>query len=256
VEDGMNQEEQQFQKRIADIAQRAYMENRYYNTRFLNEAEQELVLQMRNQLPVDIVLDGGFSLAERKLCLFGSEEMYGYAMELPIALLHITPVSRKFGEELGHRDVLGAVMNLGIERELIGDILIKDKEAYLFCMESMADYIMNSLGKIRHTIVTLTKVALSEVETLSLVSGKTVGVLVPSLRLDAVVASVYHLSRQQAQLLIRERKVMVAGRVNENNSGSLKDGVMVSVRGKGRFFYEGVQYQTKKGKYQIQVEVY
>ena len=59
----------------------------------------------------------------------------------------------KFAEELGHRDYLGAVMNLGMERDVIGDILIRDKSAYMFCMDNIAGYIQANLEKIRHTSV-------------------------------------------------------------------------------------------------------
>ena len=63
---------------------------------------------------------------------FGSERMFGYEEPFPISVLRIEPLINKFAEELGHRDYLGAVMNLGMERDVIGDILIRDKSAYMF----------------------------------------------------------------------------------------------------------------------------
>lgn len=252
----MTKEETQFQKRLFDLAQSAYMENRYRMTNFLNEMEQNVVLQSEQEFPVAVSLFGGNAVCERKIAVFGAEEEFGYSPTMPITLLRIVPVSKKFADVLTHRDVLGAVMNLGIEREMIGDIYVKDKEGYIFCMEQMADYIIEQLCKIRHTIVQLKRVELIEAAQLSLAEGESRQLLVSSLRLDAVVAAVYHLSRQESQQLIREKRVFLGGRLNENNSGIVKENSMVSVRGKGRFYFEGVEYVTKKKKLRINIIFY
>ena len=252
----MTREEEQFAKRVKNMADKAYYENRYQMTRFLNEMEQDVVLQSEREFPIAVSFTGGYELAERKIAVFGSEELFGYEPIYPIRLLKIEPVAKKFADELTHRDVLGAVLNLGMEREMIGDILFDHKVVYLFCVEPMDQVILDQLGKIKHTIVRVTRAELDEVAQLSLGAGEERQVLVSSMRLDAVVAAVYHLSRQESQLLIREKKVFVSGRLNENNSGLLKGECMISVRGKGRFYLNGVLYETKKGKLQISINQY
>ncbi|MDD5949253.1 MAG: YlmH/Sll1252 family protein [Lachnospiraceae bacterium] len=252
----MRQEEMHFQKRLFDLAQKAYMENRYRFTHFLNEMEQDIVLQSEQEFPVAVSLFGGNSICERKVAMFGEETKFGYAPQWPVALLRFTAVSKKFAEDLTHRDVLGALMNLGMEREMIGDIFLQEKEGYIFCVDTMADYITEQLGKIRHTIVHIEQVPLSVAGQLELSKGEPRQLLVASLRLDAVVAAVYHVSRQESQKWIREKRVFIGGRLSENNSGQLLKQCMVSVRGKGRFYFDGVVAETKKQKLKISIIQY
>ena len=86
---------------------------------------------------------------------FGNPEELGYEEPFPIVCIGIEPLIEKFGENLNHRDYLGALMNLGIERENLGDIFIKGKTGYVFCLERIADFIMENLTQVRHTHVKL-----------------------------------------------------------------------------------------------------
>ena len=191
---------------------------------------------------------------ERAMIRFGDEEEFGYVEEFPIVCLKISPVLAKFSDELGHRDYLGALMNLGIERSIIGDIVIKDKLAYVFCKLDIKTYIVDNLYKIKHTNVKVEEVESAQIS----IEREPVikEMIVTSLRVDVIVASVYNKSRSQAITLFREHKVYVNGHLYENNSGVLKDGDMVSVRGCGRFRYEGVLRMTGKGRHVIKVDVY
>ena len=78
---------------------------------------------------------------------FGSEETLGYEEAFPISCVVIRPSAPKFAEELTHRDFLGALMNLGIERDVLGDIIVRGAVGYVFCEDAMADY----LEKKHHT---------------------------------------------------------------------------------------------------------
>ena len=96
---------------------------------------------------------------------FGSEDTTGYDLPFPITILQITPLMDKFSDELSHRDVLGSLMNLGIEREMTGDIIMKASSrsgirntAYVFCVSSIADYISENLTRIKHTSVRVSHV--------------------------------------------------------------------------------------------------
>ena len=84
---------------------------------------------------------------------FGSPEELGYEEDFPIVTLKIAPKSEKFADKLTHRDFLGALMSLGIEREVLGDIVIRDNVGYLFAKEDIAEYIKDSLTEIKHTAV-------------------------------------------------------------------------------------------------------
>ena len=83
-----------------------------------------------------------------------------------------------------------------------------------------------------------------------------VKLIVPSMRLDVIVAKLCHLSRSQSFALFREKKVFVNGYQMENNSGTLKEQDVVSVRGYGKFICDGISGETKKGNLNIQVSKY
>ena len=81
--------------------------------------------------------------------------LFYYEWQFPIAYLEIVPSYPKFAEKLGHRDILGSMMNLGVDRSKLGDIVICEDKYFLICEESMAPYFMENLDKIRHTVVKL-----------------------------------------------------------------------------------------------------
>ena len=241
--------------RMMELAQTAYRQNRYTFSHFLTPAELTLLDEMSSELNfVDFDTYGGNENCERQMVRFGSERMFGYEEEYPIAVLLIEPLSAKFAETLEHRDYLGAVMNLGLERDVLGDILIREKTAYLFCMENIADYLVASLDKIKHTNVKTGRIE-GEIEGLQK-TLKDMEVMVQSPRFDAVIAAVGRLSRSEAQQLFRDKKVLLNGRVCENNSMILKEGSVFSARGHGKYIYEGCGNTTRKGRVYVQLKKY
>ena len=148
-------EEEVLVGRIQDLAEQCYHRDVPSHTEFLTLAEQDLFYRTVNKIPgVRYVLSGGYEAAERKAALFlPSYAEDGDALMLPIAVVRISPLNEKFADALSHRDFLGSLMNLGVERYKLGDILIDGNQAYLICMADMADYICAELKKVRHTSV-------------------------------------------------------------------------------------------------------
>ena len=108
----------------------------------------------------------------------------------PFSILEIRGKQKKFAEKLSHRDVLGAVMNLGISREQVGDILFQESASYLFLLRKMKDYVAENLSTIRHTAVQCKEVVEMEGMERREVEER---IFVPSERLDAIVSAVFHL---------------------------------------------------------------
>lgn len=252
-----SKDEQQLKNRIKDLADKAFRQNTYSFTGFLGLSEQDVFWKLesgRELAHIGYALWGGYEGAERKMVRFGSEEEFGYEEEYPIVCVHIKPLLAKFADKLTHRDFLGALMNLGIDRSTIGDIRVADKEAYLFCVSSIVEYICGSLDKVKHTNVKCQVV--TEAEEIPVDEPESREVLLPSLRLDACLAKVYNESRSTILDMFRTGKVFVNGRLCENNSKSLKEGEVVNLRGYGKFIFEGVQYETKKGKLSVGIRIY
>lgn len=193
-------------------------------------------------------------MCERQIVRFGSFETLGYEEDFPITTLLIEPLIDKFSDNLSHRDYLGAIMNLGIKREVLGDILIKDKRAYVFCLEEIADYLCSELTRIKHTSIKISKIEgdIPELER----KLEDFDILVTSPRIDAVVAALTKLSRSQASLLFREKKVLVNNRTCENNSMMLKESCTLSIRGYGKFIYIGEGGRTKKDRVFVKMQKY
>lgn len=126
-------EEQWLEKRVEELAEKCRMRDIPTHTEFLNLNEQDIFYRtMRKQKGVRYVLAGGYPMAERKVGMFlpsyleeGDESM------LPVSCVHILPLNEKFADKLSHRDYLGALMNLGIERHKTGDIVTDGTRAWL-----------------------------------------------------------------------------------------------------------------------------
>lgn len=139
--------------RLKDLANAAFRQNRYTYTNFLSAADMEVFYSNLEQLSfAGYTIFGGRESCDRVMIAFGNEADCGYAPAFPICTMKVSAVSDKFSDDLNHRDFLGALMNLGIEREMVGDILItesthsgKHNNAYIFCVDTVADYIAENL---------------------------------------------------------------------------------------------------------------
>lgn len=250
-----DKELQLLQKRLLELAERSYNNNIYTFTPFLGLSEQQAFYEVQRDVAyAGYGMEGGSPLCERRMIRFGSPETLGYEEAYPIQCLKIEPMTPKFAEHLTHRDFLGAIMNLGIERSTVGDIFVEDKEAIVFCQDSIADYLTENLEQVRRTRV---KCAVSEVaEQLRSPVTEQVSLSVSSVRIDTVISKLYNIARSQSMELFRAGRVYVNGRITENNSYTLKNGDTVTARGFGRFIYTGELGETRKGKVRINVDAY
>ena len=250
-------EEQQLKNRIKDLAEKSFRQNTYTFTGFLGLSEQDVFWKLESGQELAYAcwqLWGGYEESERKVVRFGSQEELGYEEAYPIVCIHIQPLMAKFADALSHRDFLGALMNLGIERSTLGDIRVVEKEAYLYCLSSIADYICESLDKVKHTNVKCTVV--TETQDIPQEEPEEMVVQLPSLRLDACLAKVYKESRNTILDMFRTGKVYVNGKLCENNSKQLKEGEVINLRGYGKFIFDGMQNETKKGKLNVRIRIY
>lgn len=243
------------QKRYADLAAQSFRNNIFTFSTFLGEAQlADLIEEVGSGEANHYELYGGHAQADRLIARFGDPEELGYEIEWPIVILKISPLQKKFADDLGHRDFLGALMNLGIERDMLGDILIDQNEAYVFAHESLGEYIIHELTRIKRTTVNITIV--KEIPESIEKHFEECEIQVPSERIDAIVSKVAGLSRSAAAQYFHDRMVYVDGRIMENYSHVLKKGSKVSVRGYGKFVYDGIVRTTRSGNLIIQIQKY
>ncbi len=246
-------EQELCKKRLIDLSKQANRKGIVLFSDFLNLNELNIYHQSQKLFETQTESFGGVPYAERQIIAFIPDALY-YEWNYPITALSITPVYPKYAEKLGHRDILGAIMKLGVERSKVGDIIIGDGVYHLLCVEGIADYFRQNLTKIRHTIVKLEACSpenLTVTENLEEKNG-----IISSNRLDAVLACVYKLSRSQALELFRQEKVFVNGRMTTNVTYTCHAGDIISLRGYGRFLYLSEYGETGKGRLKFKYSLY
>jgi RNA-binding protein YlmH len=238
------------ENRFRDLAEASASGCYYTYSSFLSLAEQDLLIKTR----LGASLFGGYENAERKLAVFGSEESFGYSEEAPIVCLKIEPLMQKYADKLTHRDFLGSVIGLGLERDVTGDIIIHENVGYMFCLENIADFIADNLTKVRRTDVKCTRVSAPPAETTALPEER--AFFVASERIDAVISAIYGFSRSESQKLFGQKLVFINSRLCENPDAHIQENDVVSVRGSGRFIYTGISKTTRKGRLCVNARVF
>ena len=251
----MNPEKQNdfFQNRILDLSGQARNQGVYAYSHFLSPLEQDIVLSMKRDL-FDLSFTGGNSGAIRKIAVFGSVSSLGYEWEVPIHVLQISPLSEKYAEELSHRDYLGALMSFGIDRSLTGDILVRGKEAFVYVLETIIPFLTENLTQIRHTSVSCQETT-ADIPQLE-IRYQTLHANLASERLDLLVAFLTGSKRETAKALLGGQKVFVNGRLKENAGYQVEAGDEITIRGYGKYIYDGVTTTSRKGRCNITVRKY
>lgn len=250
----MNKEELMLQKRLIELSRLAYNRGIVTFSDFLNLNELNILhTTPKNQFLSQYKTYGGYDFSERQMAAFLPDALY-YDYDYPIQIIEISPVNKRFAEELNHRDYLGAVMNLGIERCKIGDIIAEDEKAFLFVKEEMADYIADHLTQIRHTSVKTAFVP--EFHADYEPRYEEIKGTVPSIRLDTVLSLAYPVSRSKLTAQIEAGKVFVNGKLITSNGYRLKENDIISVRKMGRISYRGILSETKKSRFMISIRKY
>lgn len=189
---------------------------------------------------------GGYENSERKvLGLFFDEPCND---DFPVS-----PIVFKYRkcDKLSHRDFLGALMSLGIEREAVGDILVGEGRCVVFVKSELKDYITTQISKIGNVGFSFEEFKESD---LPKGRGKEEKVyIVSSLRLDNVVAAISGLSREKTKALILSGCVGVNFVPTQNVSQTLKNETTLTIRGRGKFILNGILGETKKNRIRISV---
>ncbi|MDO5135133.1 MAG: YlmH/Sll1252 family protein [Eubacteriales bacterium] len=241
-------------KRIRELANLSYQRDIVTFSDFLNLNQQNMLHSLKlRDLGVVMETFGGYENAERQMAAFHPDALM-FPWEYPIDCLRIQPKALKFSQELTHRDYLGAILNLGVDRSVVGDILVQEKEAWMFCQRRMTDFFLENLCRVKHTTVLVTR----SQETGELPSPRfqEITATCSSVRLDALIAAAFQASRSSMVSYIENGLVFVNGRLVTSNGYEPKEGDIISVRGQGRFLFDGVLRQTKKGRSSIRLRRY
>ncbi len=191
---------------------------------------------------------GGYPGAERAIAVFrpefsDEEDLYEFQGSI-LKVIEITPLARN---SLTHRDYLGALMSLGIKREVTGDILVREDKCSIIVLSDIAGYIAGNLDKIGNTGISLKT---TEISDLNVPEAKTreIKATLSTLRLDSLCAPAFGISRSLAADCIKAGKVQLNWEVSLSPDKVVHEGDTVSLRGKGRAVLEKVGGLTKKAR--------
>lgn len=226
-----------------------YAEPRF--TPFLDGAMQNCIKE-NVYLDENVTFFGGFADSERQMLGVFPEWILPDTELFPI---DVVKIEHKFGSELSHRDYLGSIMSLGIDRSKTGDILIDGNTAYVFAESDISDYIKNNISKIGNKGVSVDICKIGDI-TLPERKFQSMNVVAASMRLDAVVSAVTNSSRSNTAKLIDAGKVSVNHKEVTKVAYEIKKGDLLSVRGFGRVIVDDIGTNTRSGRLHITVKKY
>lgn len=154
-----------------------------------------------------------------------------------------------------HPDVLGALLNLGLERNDIGDIYVGDDICEFVVLNKDKDFVKFNLSKIKNERVNI------DFKKDNILSSPKIDYIenrgfVSSLRLDNIVSEFINLSRSKAKILIQRRLVKVNYQIIDNPSKIIDENSLISIRKEGRFIFDKVIGKSKKDNYHIEYRKY
>ncbi len=233
------------------------------HTAFLTPGEQTLLLRSSGARAT-LLLDGGYADAERKRAFFLPAWMAELDEPLRAQCLaeqaseSLVPLEiRGSGyRTLLHKDFLGAMLNLGIERSAIGDVCVTDTHtAVLFCDRTMATFLCEHLTRVANDAVRVRSITLPP----DFNGGRSylrITDTVASKRADGVVAALANLSREKARALFEARMVEIEYEIADKPDRPVAAGEVIVIRGKGKFIVRAISDQTKKGRYRLLADKY
>ena len=255
----MTKDEKMFAAHLLDLANNAWQKGIIRYTGFLDLNEQNIYHMSSAELSfIRTELYGGYPFAERQILLMYPDAfcyMENPSDCAPVCALLIRPRNGSFASPLTHRDYLGAILATGIERSLIGDILVFEERAVVFVMQSIASFLKDELTQVGRNPVSVSD---ADPQTVSeyMPKIKEITGSVASGRLDNLIAFAFRLSRSKAQELIASSRVFVDGKLEESPARMPKEGSVISARGAGRFRFEGAGNTSRKGRIFITLGLY
>ena len=233
--------------RLRDLEKQSQQKNRHVESNFLDEEELAVAYKAFPESEY-VHYDGGYEGARKKKVIFRVDREDDFSDIVCIK----ADVDMRF-RKITHRDILGALMGLQIERSSFGDFWIEEDSIYLYTSSSMAKFLIENFIKIANLNVTFYQIDEKPIQQFH---TKTIQVIVSQPRLDAIVASLAHTSRNHAKEMIQAGKVQINHVVLVSPNELCNNNVTISIRGIGRFQYLGIVQTTKKNRVVCELKQY
>ncbi|MDQ0203012.1 YlmH family RNA-binding protein [Pectinatus haikarae] len=239
--------------RLIDNIEAVNKTRKFRTSDFLDPYGQEIAETITaNYGGIRVEFDGGYIGAERQCAAFIHDDFMGNPL-FSLKLINAAWNDKYY--HLLHRDVLGALMGLGIDRRNIGDLVINSGGVKIICLDKIAEFIMTNLVSIGSAAVSCTYDDLSSIAAKE-ERSKEISATVASLRIDSIAAAGYGTSRSKMTSDIEADKLKLNWQSVKNPSQTVKEGDVVSMRGRGRVEVFQIKGKTKKGRIGILLRRY
>lgn len=240
--------DEQLAAKLLDLAEAANKSRKYKVSEFLDpHAYNVAEIIVANYENVKLEANGGFNNAERVKVAFVSEEFYG---QPDFGMAYYQACWDKRYYDLSHRDVLGAFMGTGLKREALGDIVFVPEGCQFVVEKALVNYINSNLIEIGSAPVELKEIAVEDLHQKE-EKVKLINATVADLRLDAVAAAGYGVSRSHMADEIKSLNVKLNWKEVKKAAQSVAEGDIISFRGRGRVEVAEVKGTTKKGRISV-----
>ncbi|MBY6036170.1 RNA-binding protein [Fictibacillus nanhaiensis] len=242
-------EEHEFVDRVSSWKTEVVERYRPKLTDFLDPREQEIMKSIvGNDSGVRLSFWGGSSFSERQRALLYPEYYEAEQDDFQLIYYEIEYPS-KF-TTIEHRDVLGALMNIGVKRSKYGDILVAGDNVQFICASEISGFMEMNLTKIGKSGVKLKTIEENQLKQIKTDYNEKMGT-VSSLRLDVIIAEIYSLSRSKVSPLVQQGRVKLNHKLTDQVSVEVMEGDELSLRGFGRSKLIAIEGTTKKEKWRI-----
>lgn len=217
----------------------------------LNEKSAIIKFIKANQLS-NYFFFGGRENSDREVVAFYpdkiNEEIAKTAMKQFIKIVKIRlPKNTKYT----HGEYLSGIMKLGVAREKFGDIVVNSEGADIIAFTEIAEYFANNLGQLtRFKNADISIGELDEIENI-MPKFENINIIISSARLDNFVSELGKFSRGNASEYIQEGKVFVNGENEFKESKKIKEGDVITIRGKGKFIIGELVGETRSGRLKV-----
>lgn len=242
--------------KLIDKMELTVSKNKVEYTDFLDLYQRHLLEKILKQENIkNYIITGGIEEAERNIILFYPEKLSSiinrdYSKVIPVNCIRIK-LPKEMYNKYTHRDYLGGLIKLGLKREKIGDILVFEDGADILVLNEISRFLISNLNLLtRFSKSIIENIELYEVRTKE-VSKQEIKIIVPSMRIDCIVAEILNTSRGNAEETINSGRGYVNFENIEKQTKQIKEKDIITIRGKGRFEIRSIEGRTKNDRIKL-----
>ncbi|MBO5398163.1 MAG: hypothetical protein J6A36_04465 [Clostridia bacterium] len=253
-----NDRKQYQSEKISDKIEFCRTRNKIVNTDFLDMANRSEAQKVLTEEKVkNYFFEGGKENADRSILVLYPEKLTEQMARNNISnILEVIRIKLPKELKYEHRDYLSGIMKLGLKREKFGDIIVNETGADIVVLKESSEYLKNGLQE-------LTRFRKSEISIVSILELQNIKtsfeeftIIVSSLRLDNFVSELAKCSRTRAEEIIIEQRVFINSVVADKNSKKINEGDIITIRGKGKFIFNGIERETRNDRLVLNIKKY